>query len=256
MTSTWWRRSRWTVGSSRTISRPPWARPCHERRADARPSTARGRRGPEGGRCRPGRGRPRRPPDRPGPARAAGARGACARARRRPRPASRTAARPGRARPRRGARAGSRDDSATGTPSSSTSRRSGARPVRQRRRLVLPAPLGPTRQTRSPAPTGRSMSRSACRDAVGQPTRARELDRRAVTARTRPGIGAAARGRHGAPTTAVTTPTGISPGMRATRSARTRNAAPNSAESGSTRRAFGPDEQPHDVRARRARRSR
>ena len=57
-----------------------------------------------------------------------------------------------------------RSDSATGTPSSTDEPAGRAHdPVRQRRRLDLPAPLGPTRQTRSPAPTRRSMPRSTSR---------------------------------------------------------------------------------------------
>ena len=48
--------------------------------------------------------------------------------------------------------------------------------------------------------------------------------------------------------TAVTTPTGISPSSRAARSANARSAAPPSAESGRTTRAFGPTIEPDDVR--------
>ena len=57
-----------------------------------------------------------------------------------------------------------RDIDASGRPWSVTAPATGViKPVRQRTSVDLPAPLGPTRQTRSPARTARSTSRRAHR---------------------------------------------------------------------------------------------
>ena len=101
MASTWWRRSRWTVGSSRMSDRCRLGdAPSRGGPADARPATARARRGRSGVRCPRGRSRP---PPRPGPtagAPAARTRGEAVRARRPPRRSSRRAARSAAGRPR------------------------------------------------------------------------------------------------------------------------------------------------------------
>ena len=54
--------------------------------------------------------------------------------------------------------------------------------------------------------------------------------------------------KNGAPMTAVTTPTGTPPSIRATTSAAASRLAPNSAESGQHEPGVGADEQPHEVR--------
>ena len=108
-------------------------------------------------------------------------------------------------------------------------------PATTRSRVDLPAPFGPMTATRSPASIWRVTSRRAAalpvqdRDAV-------EPDHSSYPVRVR-----RSRARkNGAPMTAVTTPTGISPSRRAARSAPTIRLAPRSAASGRTSRAFGP----------------
>ena len=110
----------------------------------------------------------------------------------------------------------------------------------------MPAPFGPTRATRSPSATASETSRRIARrprldrHAVGIEHEAHSsYPVRARRRRTR---------KNGAPMIAVITPTGTPPNIRATRSAIARKLAPNSIEIGSTRRAFGPDEQADDVR--------
>ena len=70
-----------------------------------------------------------------------------------------------------------------------------------------------------------------------------------LTARSPRGRGAAGTRKNGAPMIAVTTPTGISPSIRAPRSATTSRLAPNSGRRAAARRArSGPTSEPDDVR--------
>ena len=153
MTSTWWRRSRWTVGSSRTMIGAAWATATRAARAGARRARARARRGRADARARPARSPPRRPPGRPGAGRGSGPRAAAGRARRPPRRAPRTAGRrpAGTTAIRRATACAV--EAATGAPSSAT--RPGRRleePGHERAAAsTCPAPFGPTSATRSPA---------------------------------------------------------------------------------------------------------
>ena len=215
MTSTWWRRSRWTVGSSRTSIGRAWATASASSTSCRSPSDS--SRASRPSRCpRPTRsiaaavapvGGPR------APQRVLVA--AAARARRPPRPASRTAAPPAAGR-RRGA----------GRP----------RPGRALDRAVEEHPAGGR-----PHQPGRHAQQGRLAGAVrpderdplagdGRRGRRRRTARprtSTVTSRARgaahssyPGASGAGAGRkNGAPMTAVTTPTGMSPSIRATRSA-------------------------------------
>ena len=121
-------------------------------------------------------------------------------------------------------------------------------PVSARSRVDLPAPLGPTSATRSPramasvAPstTVRSPYVMVTSDAsrIGAAVRHSSYPERVRCSRNR---------KNGAPSSAITTPTGTSPRSRATRSAADTSAAPTTAEIGRTRFAAGPDQQTDDV---------
>ena len=144
----------------------PGRRPARAAPAAARRARARGRRDPGGGRRRPARSRRRSRPGRP----AGAPRSGClvrqpARARRPPRPASRTAAPPAAARPRAGGPPATGRASRWAIPPSSTRPRGRAGACRRATRssVDLPAPFGPTSATRSPCSIASVTSRRIAR---------------------------------------------------------------------------------------------
>jgi hypothetical protein len=112
-------------------------------------------------------------------------------------------------------------------------------PAITRNRVDLPAPFGPTSAIRSPAPSDRSSPLRIGRgpNATETPDRARIGSRSQLVSGPRP---VQESRKNGAPTRAMTTPTGTSPTIRATTSAAASSVAPTRIESGITRRALGP----------------
>ncbi len=252
--STWWRRSRWTVGSSRTRTGAAWATAMASRTSWRSPS--------ESSRA----SRPRRCPT---PTRSIAAATAARSAGRRPRSGCSWGSRPsattsstrvengseaaGARRPAAARRrAGRARRSAAAEPDRTVPEVGRSEPGERRAAGVdLPAPFGPRSATRSPRPIDevdaaqdrpvdgrrprrRSARRSGPRTASQLVARARpaqqgEEERRPDDRGHDPDRDVAEQPRH---------EVGGRPG----------GLAPRSAESGRTRRAFGPDDQPDDVR--------
>ena len=142
-----------------------------------------------------------------------------------------------------------RPSSSAGRPHRRTEPRCGSSPAIACTSVVLPAPFGPITQTHAPAATSRRTSVT-----IGRPPSSTESSRISRARDTSSAVDrdlalrphAAARPlrrriatKNGAPMNAVITPIGISAGdttVRASRSTRIRNDAPNSTESGSTDR--------------------
>ena len=228
MTSTWWRMSRWAVGSSRTRIGAVWATATATNTSCRSPSdSARASRSAQVARADPlDRGIDRRHVGRRA-TRAAAARAAGDRA---PTTSSTVIAKgswasSGTTAIERATALRSSPPSAS-PPSATDPRRGSSAPVRTRSRVDLPAPFGPTSAIRSPArerqvdvaqdrsrPEGHRDARRR-QDPVGAHSSYPERDR---CSRTR---------KNGAPRRAITTPTGMSPTSRATRSAAISSVAP------------------------------
>ena len=251
---TWWRRSRWTVGSSRTRTGVAWATARASSTSCRSPSDS---------------SRASRPSRCPTPTRSIAAAIAARSAGRAPRNGSSCGSRPrattSSTRVANGSVAccghdgqppGDRvRDRARSIGVAAERRPAGGRPDEpgddaQQRRLA-----GAVRPDQRDPLARRDVEVDAADDRPGRGTSTRDvaqLDHSSYPVRDR----RSRNRKNGAPMTAVTTPTGISPSSRAARSAKASSAAPPSADSGRTSRAFGPTMQPHDVRARRARRTR
>ena len=120
------------------------------------------------------------------------------------------------------------------------------RPVRHRMRVDLPAPLGPMRHTRSPGRTARSTSRSTHRSRTvrrGPAPRSRvqvTAGAPPVRPHTHPARVAAGARTRARPRSPSRCPRAARRGCAPRGPRRTMNAAPTSADSGSTERAVGP----------------
>ena len=222
-----------------------------EREQDQLPlarATAPARRGPGGGPGPPGRSPPRRRPDPPGVA----PRSALSCGRRPSATTSSTRIENGSAvcwgtTASRRAISG-RSRVAIGVPSSSTRPAAGRSvPARTRSSVDLPAPLGPISATRSPCSSVKLTSRRIARPRASTVT---PSTRNAGAAHSSYPVRARrSRARkNGAPMTAVTTPTGMSPASRAARSANDQEVGAPDGRDRQHGARVRPRDQPHEVR--------